>query len=135
MRWVNQWVGSCVWGVMCVKGHDMGGGHVFVGPDMGGVMYGVTHLILAPPILGRVPYVQNSLLDKVSAGGRVASILTWPLEEPKSAQHAPQTDWNCRSRASRNCQTNCPNSRQERLGPFHAQAVTRPNQTSTSQPV
>ena len=33
-------------------------------------MYGVTHLIMAPPALGRVPYVQNSLLDKVSVAGR-----------------------------------------------------------------
>ena len=30
---------------------------VLVGHYMGGVMYGVTHLIMGPPILGRVPYV------------------------------------------------------------------------------
>ena len=32
---------------------------MFVGHDMGVVMYGVTHLILGPPIMGMVPYVQN----------------------------------------------------------------------------
>ena len=46
---------------------------MFVGPYMGGVMYGVTHLIMGPPILGRVPYVQNSLLDEVSVAGRGGS--------------------------------------------------------------
>ena len=67
-QWVMRWVWSCVMGhamggVMCVKGHDMGGVHVFVGHDMGGIMHGVTHLTMGPPILGRVPYVQKSLLD------------------------------------------------------------------------
>ena len=47
---------------------------MFVGHYMGGVMcYGVTHLIAGPPILGRVPYVQTSLLDKVSVAGRGGS--------------------------------------------------------------
>ena len=32
-------------------------------------MYGVTHLIMGAPILGRVRYVQNSLSDKVSVAG------------------------------------------------------------------
>ena len=48
-------------------------GHVFVGHCMGGVMYGITYLIMGPPILGRVPYVQNSLQDKVSVAGRGGS--------------------------------------------------------------
>ena len=46
---------------------------MFVGHYMDGVMYGVTHLIMGPPILGRVPYVQNSLSDKVSVAGRSVS--------------------------------------------------------------
>ena len=51
------------------------GSHVFVGHYMGGVMYGVTHLIMGPPSLGRVRYAQNSLLDKVSVAGWGGSIL------------------------------------------------------------
>ena len=54
---VITWVGSCV------RGSSHGWGHVFVGHYMGGVMYGVTHLTMGPPILGRVPCVQNSLQD------------------------------------------------------------------------
>ena len=48
---------------------------MFVGHYMGGVMYGVTPLMMGPPILGRVPYVQNSLSDKVSVAGRGRSKL------------------------------------------------------------
>ena len=48
---------------------------MFVGHYMGGVMYGVTHLTMGPPILGRVPYVQNSLLDTISVAGRGGSKL------------------------------------------------------------
>ena len=48
---------------------------MFVGRYMGGIMYGVTHLIMGPPILGRVPYVQNSLSDKISVASRGGSTL------------------------------------------------------------
>ena len=48
---------------------------MFVGQYMGGVVHGVTHLILGPPILGRVPYVQKSLSGKVSVAGRGGSNL------------------------------------------------------------
>ena len=48
---------------------------MFVGRYVGGVMYGVTHLIMGPPILGKAPYVQNSLLDKASVAGRGGSML------------------------------------------------------------
>ena len=62
-QWVMRWVGSCVMGHAMGGGHVCSGsshgrGHVFVGHHMGGVMYGVTHLIM----LGRVPYVHNSLV-------------------------------------------------------------------------
>ena len=55
---VMTWVGSCVRGSL-----------------HGGVMYGDTHLIMGPPILGRVPHVQNSVLDQVSVAGRGGSNL------------------------------------------------------------
>ena len=48
---------------------------MFLGHYMGGVMYAVTHLIMGPPILGRVPSVRNSLLDKVSVAGQGESIV------------------------------------------------------------
>ena len=54
-------------------------GSCVVGHHMGGVMYGVTHLIMGPPILGRVPYVQNSLYDKVSVAGRGGSKLVYVI--------------------------------------------------------
>ena len=81
-QWIMRWVGSCVMGpamplggVMCVKGSSHGWGYVFVGHYMGGAMYGVTHLVMGPPILGRVPSVQSSLLEKVSVAGQGGSIL------------------------------------------------------------
>ena len=42
---------------------------MFVGHYMGGVI----HLIMGPPILGRVPSIQNSLSGKVSVAGRGGS--------------------------------------------------------------
>ena len=58
-------MGDAMGGVMCVEGHHMGGVMcswviTWVGSCMG----------MGPPILGRVPYVQNSLLDKVSVAGQ-----------------------------------------------------------------
>ena len=51
---------------------------MFVSHYMGGVMYGPMHLITGPPILGRVLYVQNSLLDKVSVAGQGGSRIRIP---------------------------------------------------------
>ena len=62
---VITWVGSCVRGSL-----------------PGGVMYGVTLLILGPPILGRVVYVQNSLLDKVSVAGSKVNIVSSGPKKP-----------------------------------------------------
>ena len=57
-------MGHAMGGVMC-DGSYNGWGHMG-----GGVMCSwVTHLIMWPPILGRVPYVQSSLSGKVSVAG------------------------------------------------------------------
>ena len=55
---------------------------MFVGHYMGGVMHGVTHLIMGPPIPGRVLYVQNSLSEKVSVAGRGGSTLETLKDKP-----------------------------------------------------
>ena len=75
---VITWVGSSV------RGSSHGWGHVFVGHCMGGVMHGVTHLITGPPILGRVPHVQNSFVRQGFCGwpGRVNA--TFRISRPRS---------------------------------------------------
>ena len=93
-------MGHATGGVTCVEGHHMGGviiifGHMFVGHYMSGAMYGVTHLIMGPPTPGRVPYLQNSLSDKVSVAGRGGSTLAAQNREPRRMARFPESQvWN-----------------------------------------
>ena len=89
-QWVMRWVGSCMMGhamgeVMCVKGHRMGG--VMCSWVITWV-YGVTHLIMGPPILGRAPYVQTLCRIMAGRGGSIPALLCFACSNAWLWQYA-----------------------------------------------